>query len=263
MKTIVNTQSVNTFGDPANIPVIFIHGFPFDHTVWERQIEAFSDKYYCIAYDVRGFGQSYVGDGQYSLEAYTHDLFSIVHEMQIDRPVLVGMSTGGFIALRAIERDIRRFRGLMLCGTMINADDKLALIDNSSKINDINVQGVEYFLDYFLPQMFSDVFMQNRKEEYNKFYDEIKKYNARGIKGGLFAVMSRTDMNHFLPQIDLPCTYLAGEEDKIISPDTLKKYASKIKTAEFRIVPSAGHIANIENPSFFNSELSKLLNRIR
>ena len=96
MKYIINSLSVNTFGDPENIPVIFVHGFPFDYTMWENQITALKNDYYCISYDVRGLGDSYVGDGQYTMDAFASDLFSIVHEMNINQPVLCGLSMGGY-----------------------------------------------------------------------------------------------------------------------------------------------------------------------
>ena len=98
MKVSINSLSVNTFGDQNNQPIIFIHGFPYDHSMWENQINFLKEKYFCVAYDVRGLGESYVGDGQYTMEAYVNDLFSIINELKLKRPILCGLSMGGYIA---------------------------------------------------------------------------------------------------------------------------------------------------------------------
>ena len=79
MKQSINGLSVNTFGDSSNQSIIFVHGFPYDHTMWQNQIDALKEKYFCVAYDVRGLGESEIGDGQYMLEFFVDDLFNIIN----------------------------------------------------------------------------------------------------------------------------------------------------------------------------------------
>jgi len=66
MTVIKNNLSVFSNGDPANQPVIFVHGFPFDHNMWHNQINDLSRNYFCVSYDIRGLGDSPAGDGQYT-----------------------------------------------------------------------------------------------------------------------------------------------------------------------------------------------------
>ena len=61
-------------GDARTHPVVFIHGFPFSHAMWQSQIAAVSRHFRAIAYDVRGLGGSSVGDGQYTIEGHVDDL---------------------------------------------------------------------------------------------------------------------------------------------------------------------------------------------
>ena len=102
MKHTINGLSVHTFGDNKNRSIIFIHGFPYDHSMWENQINILKEKYFCVAYDIRGLGESSLGDGQYTMEAYVDDLFSIIKDLQLNKPILCALSMGGYITLRAV-----------------------------------------------------------------------------------------------------------------------------------------------------------------
>ena len=66
MKTIINGFAVDfrTTGDSDGLPVFFIHGFPFSQEMWKPQVAALSSDCQVITYDVRGHGESEVGDGQ-------------------------------------------------------------------------------------------------------------------------------------------------------------------------------------------------------
>src|SRR5262249_5009190 len=97
-----------------SLPVIFIHAFPMTHRMWAEQIALVSKKARVIAYDVRGHGQSPVGDGQYTIEGHVDDLMILLNERKIDQCVLVGLSMGGYIALRALERNPEKIHAAVL-----------------------------------------------------------------------------------------------------------------------------------------------------
>ncbi|MEK9137005.1 MAG: alpha/beta hydrolase, partial [Bacteroidota bacterium] len=95
-------------GSPSAMPVVFLHGFPFSHEMWKPQLAHVGKRYRAIAYDIRGHGHSYIGDGQYTIEGHVDDLIGLLDHMRIDKPVIVGLSMGGYIALRAMERHPER-----------------------------------------------------------------------------------------------------------------------------------------------------------
>src|SRR5512140_2859095 len=112
----------------STMPVVFIHGFPFNRKMWQPQVDRFKDDYTLLTYDIRGHGESDPGDGQYSIELFVDDLFALLDHLGFTQVVLVGLSMGGYIALRAAERDPRRFKGLALCDTKSEADANEAKI---------------------------------------------------------------------------------------------------------------------------------------
>ena len=117
MKETVNGLSVFIEGSSKSKPIIFVHGFPFDHTMWKAQIEMLKEKYFCVAYDIRGLGESPAGDGQYTMESFVDDLALIIDELKLDKPILCGLSMGGYIALRALEKFEEKLSAVILCDT--------------------------------------------------------------------------------------------------------------------------------------------------
>jgi len=99
--------SIFTEGDPNKKPIVFIHGFPYDHTMWEKQINELKSNYYCVTYDIRGLGQSPIGDGQYTIESFVDDLETIITELELHKPVLCGLSMAGIflsVLLKGMNR---------------------------------------------------------------------------------------------------------------------------------------------------------------
>lgn len=261
MQKIINSMVVHTFGNKKNQSIIFVHGFPFDNTMWQKQITHFQKDYYCISYDIRGLGESYVGDGQYTMEAFVTDLFSIIDSLNLQKPVLCGLSMGGYISLRAVEKEQKRFSALILCDTKSEADDDKGKLVRAAKINQINIEGLEAFIDGFVPPLFADETAKKNPQIVKDTISKCYQNNPIGVKGALIAMLSRTDTTSFLKKIKLPALVLAGSFDILTPPVKMRTLADEIKNSEFGIVPRAGHMAPLENPGFVNDMIEGFLKR--
>ena len=262
MKLTINSLSVNTFGDQNNHSIIFIHGFPYDHSMWENQINILKEKYFCVAYDVRGLGESYVGDGQYTMEAYVNDLFSIINELKLKKPILCGLSMGGYIVLRAVERSMEIFKGLILCDTKSEADDDTAKMKRAAAINQINTEGLIKFVDVFVTNCFAEETPKEQEKMFLTTLFKAHKHDPIGIKGALIAIMSRTDTTSFLHKINIPTLVLCGSFDKLTPPPVMRAMSEKIPRSEFAIIPRSGHMTPLENPECVNDLIEGFLKRI-
>ncbi len=261
MKFTINGLSVNTFGNSSNKSIVFIHGFPYDHSMWQNQIDALKDEYYCIAYDVRGLGESYVGDGQFTMEFYVDDLFIIMKELKLQKPAVCGLSMGGYIALRAVEKNQENFGALILCDTRAEADDNSGKLKRSANINMINTEGLKKFVDNFVPNCFADETIEEEKDLYQSILNKSYNNNPIGVKGAIIAIMSRTDTTEFLPKIKIPSLILCGSFDKLTPPQVMRALSEKIPDSEFAIIPRAGHMSPIENPQAVNDLIKGFLKR--
>ena len=259
MQRTINNLQIFLDGDSKNTPIIFVHGFPYDHLMWDEQIETFRNEYYCIRYDIRGLGTSPAGDGQFTMEMFVDDLENIINELKLDRPILCGLSMGGYISLRAVERMENKFRALILCDTKSGADDNEGKLKRAAAIKQINSGEFNPFIEAFVLNCFGERFVKENNAEYRKVVDRSKKNSPLGVKGCLLAMAGRTDTTRYLSKIKLPSLIISGSEDKLTPPSVMKPMADQITNAKFVAVEGAGHMTPIENPDLVNKAIKELL----
>ena len=252
--------SVFTTGNKNNPSILFIHGFPLDHYMWDAQVERFSDSNYCITYDVRGLGSSGVGDGQFTMESFVDDLEDVINNLNLNKPTLCGLSMGGYISLRAVERMEEKLGALILCDTKSLADTNEGKVNRAKGIKQINNEGVEKFVEEFISNCFADKFKHNNKADYEKIVNRAATYDAIGVKGCLLAMAGRTDTTSYLSKISIPTLVICGEEDNLTPPNVMKAMAEKIRKSIFVTIKGAGHLSPVEEPTIVNAEIEKFLN---
>ncbi len=259
MKKTIGGLSVLAKGNKKHRTIIFLHGFPYDHSMWSNQIDILSEHFYCVAYDIRGLGNSCVGDGQFTMELFVDDLEMIINELQVENPIICAFSMGGYIALRAIERMEEKFSALILCDSVSHADSDEAKLDRSDAIRRINAQGTSSFSKAFISRCFSDSFKKEHNDIVEKRILKSRKFNSIGIKGCLLAMMTRKDTTGYLPSIKLPTLLLCGEKDNITPPEKMQTIAEKIAGAKFVLIKDAAHMSVIENPKDCNDAIIEFL----
>jgi 3-oxoadipate enol-lactonase len=124
MEALVNGIHLHHIQAGNGIPLLLIHGYPLDHTLWQPQVDGLADANAArvIAPDLRGFGQSDAPEGTYTMETYADDLRALLDVLQVERAVVCGLSMGGYIALAFWRKYADRVRGLILVDTRAGAD---------------------------------------------------------------------------------------------------------------------------------------------
>lgn len=249
-------------GPRAGLPVIFVHGFPFHHGMWEPQLRALSEVCRTVAYDLRGLGRSEAGDGQYTMERFVDDLFAVMDGLETGPAVGCGLSMGGYVLLRAVEREADRFRALALCDTRSEADSDEGKLKRAAAIRRVKEEGVSAFAASFPELVLGASTREERPELAAEVEAMIRTSSALGICGAQLAMAARTDTTGALGSIRVPTVLLFGEEDPLTPPSVGQTMASRIPDAELRIIPRAGHLANLENAEAFTRELRAFLERL-
>lgn len=264
MKAVINGIEVNfvDVGAPNALAVVLIHGFPFNHEMWTPQIQALQDKFRVVAYDLRGHGSSGVGDGQYMLEFFVDDLLGLLDHLKIEKAVLCGMSMGGYIALRAIERNPEWVKGLILADTQSKSDSNEAKLKRATAIKSVKANGVNAYADDFVKSVFTPQTLAGNEAAVEKIRRIIQRNSSLGICGALLALASRTDTTEALSGIQVPTLILVGEHDALTPPSASQDMHSKIPNSEFHLVPNAAHMSNIESPEEFNKQILTFLDRL-
>jgi 3-oxoadipate enol-lactonase len=262
MEKPLSNISIFQKGDNTSSPIIFVHGFPYDHHMWDKVIDPLSKEYFCISYDIRGLGSSDPGDGQFTMEMFVDDLFSVIESSGIEKPVLCGLSMGGYISLRAIERNEKKFKALILCDTKPEADNNEGKLKRAQAINIINTKGLNAFVKDFVPTCFAEESIKQLGMEYEKVLERSYNSNPLGVKGCLLAMAGRTDTTEYLSKIRLPALIISGEKDKLTPPDLMRGMSSKIKNSEFVLIPGSGHMTPIENPELVTNSIRNFLQNL-
>jgi 3-oxoadipate enol-lactonase len=246
-------------GSRDALPVIFLHGFPFSHAMWEPQMQAVGARYRAIAYDLRGHGESSVGDGQYSMEGHVDDLLALMDHLQIASCIAVGLSMGGYVVLRALERNPTRFRAAVLCDTRSEPDTNENKVKRFAGMNAVKAQGSAAFADGFVKAVFAPASFNRHAATIASIRSVIASTPPLAIAGTLLALASRTDTTPSLGNIRVPVLIMVGESDATTPPAASQAMHERIPGSQLHIIPDAAHMSNLENTEVFNRHLLAFL----
>jgi 3-oxoadipate enol-lactonase len=263
VRATLNTISINYVerGPAGGLPLVFIHGFPFSLEMWEPQVQVFSDTCRVLVYDLRGHGLSDVGDGQYTIDFFVDDLLALLDHLGIEKIVLCGLSMGGYIALRALERVPERVYGVILSNTRSEADSNESKIRRSNTMKTVKLRGVTAFAEDFVKSIFSKETLQSRPEIVEKIKRIIINTSPLGICGTQLALAARTDSTPALPSIGVPSLILVGEHDVLTPPSAARAMHEKFAGSELHVIPRAAHMSNLENTEQFNAFVGAFLKK--
>jgi 3-oxoadipate enol-lactonase len=256
-----NNQTVSYIDEgPFNAPtIIFIHGFPLNKAMWNKQIGVLKENYRVIAYDIRGHGNSDAGDYDFSIELFVNDLLSLMDALKIDKTILCGFSMGGYIALNAIENFPERFNALLLSDTNCTDDIPEAKEKRMKAIESIKGKGLEQYAGESLKKLFAPISFSKHIEEITIVKEMIMETSKQSLYKTLHALAERKETCTKLHEIKVPVLIMVGKEDEITPPAAAQLMHEKIKNSLLRIIEHAGHLSNMENSREFNDQLKKFV----
>ncbi len=249
---------------PVDAPiVVLLHGFPLSGAMWTPQIAALESDWRILAPDARGAGTSDVGRGPCTMETLVDDLFAVLDGVAPDRRVVaVGLSMGGYILLRAHEREPDRFAGVVLCDTRSAADGDAGKLARAVGVRRIEREGLAPFATDFLAAVLAPDTELRHPGLAEDLLRMILESSPVGIAGQLLAMAARTDTTGSLGAIEVPALVVAGSEDRLTPPATCRELAEQIPGAEFAELEGAGHLSSIEAPIAFDRVLRNYLDRL-
>jgi len=248
---------------PKKAPVIiFIHGFPLNKSMWDKQSEKLKDSYRVIAYDIRGHGDTDLGAIDFSIDLFAQDLIDFMDALKIEKTMLCGLSMGGYIALNAIDKHPNRFSALILSDTNCTADSSEAKENRIKTIEGIKENGVKKLADGLIPKLFAPESFKTYSEGIAVVKELIVKTPKQSLYNSLHAMANRKETCSKLPEIKIPVLIIVGKEDKITPPEAANAMHEKIKDSSLQIIPNAGHLSNLENQEDFNNQLKKFIDTI-
>ncbi len=250
-------------GNPANPAIVLVHGFPYDSSIWDAQTEALKNDYFVVTYDVRGLGKSPAGDGQSIMDIFADDLFAVLKEYNLSKPAVAGFSMGGYILMKALEKQPDAFSSVIFCNTKSESDGDEARLKRNAGIMKINTEGLESFVSGFITATFSEDSKKNHPQVIESFIKKAASFDPVGVKGALLAMISRTDTGKVLENLKVPALVIAGAEDALMPVAVLRSMAERIPDSVFTVIEKAAHMTPVEQPEAVNKAISEFLRNQR
>jgi pimeloyl-ACP methyl ester carboxylesterase len=246
----------------SGVPLLLIHGWPHNRTLWAGQMSGLPTQARCIAPDLRGLGESTVS-GPYSIDQYADDLALLMDARGVERAVVCGLSMGGYVALAMLRRHRDRLRGLILTSTRATADTPEAREKRMRLIEFVETHGVDALAGRQLRAMVGSTTFEHRPAVREALRELMAGAPQAGVIGGLRAMAQREDATDLLPTIDFPTLVVSGAEDSFTPPEELRAMAARIPRSRFELLAGGGHVCPYERPGAFNHVVGEFLGGLR
>ncbi len=240
----------------AGLPVVFVHGFPLDHRMWQAQVAPLAAHYRVLAPDLRGFGASSTATGAESMAEMADDLAQMLDELDVREPVvLCGLSMGGYVAWQFFRRHRALLRGLVLCDTRAAADSAEAFQARGALAARVLAEGSAVLAPAMLDRLIGPETQRGQPGLVSALAAHMNAASPAGVAAALGAMARRPDASSWLPTIDVPTLVVVGADDVISPAPEMQKLAESIPGARLLVVPGAGHLSPWEQPAVVNAAL--------
>ena len=250
----------DTAGHPVNIfyedwgqgaPVVLIHGWPLDHTMWEHQAVALAQAgYRVIAYDRRGFGRSSRPWGGYDYDTLAADLNALLTELDLTGVSLVGFSMGGGEIARYIGNygQARVARVAFVSAVppyMLHTSDNPEGVPQ--KVFDGMHEGIRKDRFAFLESFAKDFYGQSLishpvSQAVLNWNQTVTSLAAPNATADCVTSFSGTDFRDDLKKITVPTLVIHGDQDQTVPfPVSGERTAKLVAGAELKVYKGAPH----------------------
>jgi pimeloyl-ACP methyl ester carboxylesterase len=247
----------------SGLPVVFVHEFAGDHRSWEPQVRCLGRRYRCITYNARGYPPSDVPpDGErYSQARARDDIRAVLDALKIDRAHVVGLSMGGFATLHFGIAYPQRARSLVIAGCGYGAAP-----GERQKFQEEAEASARQFESLGMAKASAGYAIGPTRVQYQnkdprgwkEFADQMAEHSAQGSALTMRGVQKRRpslfDLVEEMKSVGVPALIMTGDEDwPCLEPALLMKRT--IPTSALIVMPSSGHLINLEEPDAFNRHL--------
>lgn len=262
MQVEINGITIDYTDQGSGLPVIFIHAFPLNKSMWDEQIEAVGDSYRSIALDLRGHGHSTVAPGPYAMEQMASDIRGLMSALSIEKAVLVGLSMGGYVSFEFYRNYPDAVRAMVLADTRAGSDTADARERRLRMAEKAEREGAGSIADEMEPIAVGPTTRRERPGVVRRMRGMIEANTPQGIAAAQLGMAERRDSSELLAHIDCPVMVVVGSEDGLTPLAEAEKLRDGIMGSRLEEIEGAGHLSNMERPDRFNEILVEFLGSI-
>lgn len=239
-------------------PLLLLHGFPHDRSLWAPQLANDALGVRRIAVDLPGFGES--GPAvEPTLDRWADWIADLLDDLALDRVVLGGLSMGGYLAFAIWRRHPERVRALVLADTRAGPDSEEGRAKRREMQALVRAEGPSAVAERMLTGMVGRTTRAERPSVVATLDSMMRRAPVPAVIDALQALMDRDDSTPTLRTITVPTLVVCGEEDVLTPPAESRAIHAAIAGSELALLPRAGHASNLEDPAGFDGLLSRFL----
>lgn len=242
-----------TVGDGP--PVLLLHPFPAHHEFWLPVAEVLTARYRVILPDLRGHGESGIGEGPAGMEKHAADIAHVMDDADVGRAPMIGVSIGGYVLFEFWRKYRSRVAALGLCNTKAPADTPEGRAGRLQAAADVLERGTEPFLETMIPRLLGKTTRETRPDLVDGALRMMRKMSPEDIAQVQRGMAERPDSVETLKTINVPTLIVTGDEDTLTGMNEAELMHRNIAGSELRGIPKAGHYSPWEQPA----EAAKLL----
>jgi len=244
-------------------PVVLIHGFPMDHSIWVQQVQSLAPHYRVITPDLRGSGRSSVSPGKVTVEQWADDLAAMLDALKITEPIVLGgLSMGGYVAFRFFQAHRARLAGLILCDTKAAADTPQAAAGRLETAARLEREGGQFLADTMPPRLLAPATWDGKPKVVDCLRRIILAGDPVGYAATLRGLAERPDFTPLLPRIDCPALLIVGRQDAVSPVAEMNAMARAIPGAQIVEIDDAGHVTPLEAPREVSRAMEQFLSEL-
>jgi pimeloyl-ACP methyl ester carboxylesterase len=247
----------------AGPPVVLLHPFPAHHEFWNPVVPALSSRYRLILPDLRGHGDSEIGEGPAFMEKHARDLVRLLDAAGVGKAAFIGVSIGGYILFEFWRRFRGRVSALVLCDTRPQPDTPEARANRSRAAAEVLEQGIEPFIESMIPKLMGRTTITTRPDLVDGARRMMRKMSPQDISLVQRGMADRPDSVADLKTINVPTLIAIGEEDILSTPADGELMRQHIPGSQLKMLPKAGHYAPWEQPEAVGVVLRQFLDTLR
>lgn len=236
-----------TLGDGP--PVVLLHPFPVNHEFWVPVTESLMSRYRLILPDLRGHGESGIGDGPATMQKHAIDIARIMDDADVGRSPLIGVSIGGYVIFEFWRMYRGRVAALGLCNTKAPADGPEARTGRLQAAADVLERGTEPFFELMIPKLLGKSTRENRPDLVDGALGMMRKMSSEDIAQVQRGMAERPDSIDTLKTINVPTLIVTGDEDIMTGVNEAERMRQNIAGGQLRVIAKAGHYSPWEQPA--------------
>ncbi len=243
-------------------PVVLLHPFPCHHQFWDPIIPALNSRYRVIRPDLRGHGDSDIGEGPAVMAKHAADLVRVMDAVEAGKAVLVGCSIGGYILFEFWRRHRARVSAIVICDSRPQADSAEGRANRLKAAADVRERGTEPFFESQIPRLMGHTTVSTRPDLVAGAHTMMRKMSAEDVSLVQRGMADRPDSVGDLKTINIPTLIVIGEEDVFATVADGELMRQHIAGSQLKVIPKAGHYSPYEQPTAVGPLLRQFLDTI-